>query len=222
MGIREIQEEIIRLKKEKDICILAHCYQTPEILEVADFVGDSFALSVSASKVKNKTVIMCGVRFMAETVKILSPEKKVILSNADAGCPMAEMMDRELIAQVKEQYPDYKSCQRLLHISTQHRSLKQFAMFALHHRQHLKFAKRLIPIKSSLFRTEISALGLPNSCRKKSSNCFRVVVPLTQEWALPMLKQQKRHTLTHFFLFTLSVYRRLSRRLIMSAQQQVL
>ena len=107
MGIREIQEEIIRLKKEKDICILAHCYQTPEILEVADFVGDSFALSVSASKVKNKTVIMCGVRFMAETVKILSPEKKVILSNADAGCPMAEMMDRELIAQVKEQYPDY-------------------------------------------------------------------------------------------------------------------
>ena len=107
MGIREIQEEIIRLKKEKDICILAHCYQTPEIFEVADFVGDSFALSVSASKVKNKTVIMCGVRFMAETVKILSPEKKVILSNADAGCPMAEMMDRELIAQVKEQYPDY-------------------------------------------------------------------------------------------------------------------
>ena len=107
MGIREIQEEIIRLKKEKDICILAHCYQAPEILEVADFVGDSFALSVSASKVKNKTVIMCGVRFMAETVKILSPEKKVILSNADAGCPMAEMMDRELIAQVKEQYPDY-------------------------------------------------------------------------------------------------------------------
>ena len=57
MGIREIQEEIIRLKKEKDICILAHCYQTPEILEVADFVGDSFALSVSASKVKNKTKI---------------------------------------------------------------------------------------------------------------------------------------------------------------------
>lgn len=105
--IKDIQQEIIRLKKEKDICILAHCYQSPEILEVADFVGDSFALSVEASKVTNKTVIMCGVRFMAETVKILSPEKKVILSNADAGCPMAEMMDRQTIAQVKEQYPDY-------------------------------------------------------------------------------------------------------------------
>ncbi|MCI6254566.1 quinolinate synthase NadA [Eubacterium coprostanoligenes] len=107
MALKDIQEEIIRLKKEKDICILAHCYQSPDILEVADFVGDSFALSVSASKVTNKTVIMCGVRFMAETVKILSPDKKVILANADAGCPMAEMMDKELIEQVKEQYPDY-------------------------------------------------------------------------------------------------------------------
>lgn len=105
--IKDIQQEIIKLKKENDICILAHCYQSPEILEVADFVGDSFALSVEASKVRNKTVIMCGVRFMAETVKILSPDKKVILSNPDAGCPMAEMMDREVIAQVKEQYPDY-------------------------------------------------------------------------------------------------------------------
>lgn len=105
--IKDIQQEIIRLKKEKDICILAHCYQSPEILEVADFVGDSFALAVKASKIENKTVIMCGVRFMAETVKILSPDKTVILSNADAGCPMAEMMDKEVIAQVKEQYPDY-------------------------------------------------------------------------------------------------------------------
>lgn len=107
MSIKDIQNQILELKKEKDICILAHCYQSPEILEVADFTGDSFALSVKASQVKNKTVIMCGVRFMAETVKILSPDKKVILSNADAGCPMAEMMDKEVIAQVKERYPDY-------------------------------------------------------------------------------------------------------------------
>ena len=106
--LKDIQQQIIELKKKNDICILAHCYQSPEILEVADFVGDSFALSISASKVPNKTVIMCGVRFMAETVKILSPDKKVILSNPDAGCPMAEMMDKEVISQVKEQYPDYK------------------------------------------------------------------------------------------------------------------
>ncbi len=107
MSIKDIQNQILELKKEKDICILAHCYQSPEILEVADFTGDSFALSVKASQVQNKIVIMCGVRFMAETVKILSPDKKVILANPTAGCPMAEMMDKEAIAQVKEQYPDY-------------------------------------------------------------------------------------------------------------------
>ena len=107
MTVKQIQDEIIRLKKEKDICILAHAYQSREIIEIADFMGDSFALSVEASKVPQKTVIMCGVRFMAETVKILSPDKKVILSNPVAGCPMAEQMDRELILQVREQYPDY-------------------------------------------------------------------------------------------------------------------
>ncbi len=107
MSIKDIQNQILELKNEKDICILAHCYQSPEILEIADFTGDSFALSVKASQVQNKIVIMCGVRFMAETVKILSPDKKVILANPTAGCPMAEMMDKEVIAQVKEQYPDY-------------------------------------------------------------------------------------------------------------------
>lgn len=106
--IKDIQQQIMDLKKEKDICILAHCYQNPEILEVADFTGDSFALAVEATKTSAKTVIMCGVRFMAETVKILSPEKTVYLSNEDAGCPMAEMMDKEMIEQVKKSYPGYK------------------------------------------------------------------------------------------------------------------
>lgn len=105
--IKEIQNQILKIKKEKDICVLAHCYQNPEILEVADFTGDSYALAVQASKVENKTVIMCGVRFMAETVKILSPDKKVILSHPDAGCPMAEQLDKELVIQTKEQFPDY-------------------------------------------------------------------------------------------------------------------
>lgn len=107
MTIKEVQDEIIRLKKENDICILAHSYQAREILEVADFTGDSYALSKMAKTAPNQTVIMCGVRFMAETVKMLSPEKKVILSNPIAACPMAEQFDREIITQVKEQYPDY-------------------------------------------------------------------------------------------------------------------
>ena len=107
MTITEIQNEIIRLKKEKDICILAHCYQAREILEVADFTGDSFKLSVDASKVSNKNIIMCGVRFMAETCKILSPEKNVYFANPIAGCDMADQMDKEYISKVKEEYPDH-------------------------------------------------------------------------------------------------------------------
>lgn len=105
--IRDIQDQILRLKKEKDVCILAHLYQNDAILEVADYTGDSFALAKLAQSVPNKTVLMCGVRFMAETVKMLAPDKRVLLSNPDAGCPMAEQMDREVIQQVKDRYPDY-------------------------------------------------------------------------------------------------------------------
>ncbi|MDE5753778.1 MAG: quinolinate synthase NadA [Oscillospiraceae bacterium] len=107
MRVSEMQQEILRLKKEKDVCILAHSYVAREISEIADFVGDSFQLSVKASQVQNQTVLLCGVRFMAETVKILSPEKKVLLSHPQAGCPMAEQMDKEMILQVKKSYPDY-------------------------------------------------------------------------------------------------------------------
>ena len=107
MTTREIQDEILRLKKEKEVCILAHAYQNHEILEVADYMGDSFALSQQAAKTQEQTILMCGVRFMAETVKILSPQKRVLLSNSNAGCPMAEQMDVELISGVKKMYPDY-------------------------------------------------------------------------------------------------------------------
>lgn len=107
MTIRELQDEIIRLKTEKGICILAHAYQRQEIWEIADYIGDSFGLSQKAAKVKEQTVIMCGVRFMAETVKILSPHKKAILANPIAGCPMADQMDKDLILQMKAAMPDY-------------------------------------------------------------------------------------------------------------------
>ena len=102
----KLQKEILRLKKERDVCILAHAYQTQDILEVADYTGDSFGLSQQAAKATQKTVLMCGVRFMAETVKILSPDKTVILSHPDAGCPMAEQLDLDFLGALKEQYPD--------------------------------------------------------------------------------------------------------------------
>lgn len=104
---RELQDEILKLKKENDVCILAHAYQSHDIWEIADYVGDSYGLSLQAAKSEAKTVLMCGVRFMAETVKILSPEKKVILSHPEAGCPMATQMDVDLIQALKAQNPGY-------------------------------------------------------------------------------------------------------------------
>lgn len=105
--VRDIQDEILRLKKEKDICILAHSYQSHDILEIADFTGDSYQLSVMAKSAPQSTVLMCGVRFMAETVKLLSPQKRVILSNPDAGCPMAEQILPQEVAAFKKEHPGY-------------------------------------------------------------------------------------------------------------------
>ncbi|MBD5632233.1 MAG: quinolinate synthase NadA [Clostridia bacterium] len=105
--VKDLQQKILKLKAERDICILAHSYMSEDICEVADFTGDSYALALKAKTAKQSTVIMCGVRFMAETVKMLAPEKRVYLANPQAGCPMAEQMDREVIAEVKKMYPDY-------------------------------------------------------------------------------------------------------------------
>ena len=103
--IKDLQQEITNLKKEKDVCILAHTYQTQDILEIADFVGDSYALSKNAAEASQKTIVMCGVRFMAETAKILSPDKRVILSHPDAGCPMAEQLTVSELRELKNKYP---------------------------------------------------------------------------------------------------------------------
>ena len=107
MTVRDMQDAIGALKKEKDICILAHAYQSEDIWETADFIGDSYALSKQAAATDASTVIMCGVRFMAETVKLLAPEKTVILANPTASCPMAEQLDVQAVNQLKEMHPDY-------------------------------------------------------------------------------------------------------------------
>lgn len=104
--IKDIQSEILKLKKEKNAVILAHSYQAKEIVEIADETGDSYALSVAAAKHDCDAFIMCGVHFMAETVKMLSPDKRVFLANSGAGCPMAEQMEPVMISQLKEREPD--------------------------------------------------------------------------------------------------------------------
>lgn len=103
----DLQNEILKLKKENDVCVLAHAYQSQDITEIADYVGDSYGLSVEAAKSTAKTVLMCGVRFMAETVKLLSPEKKVLLSHEDAGCPMAEQLTVDDLKYLKKCFPEY-------------------------------------------------------------------------------------------------------------------
>ena len=101
-------EKINTLKKEKNAVILAHCYQNVEIDEVADFVGDSLYLSRKAKETNADIIVFAGVSFMAETAKMLSPDKHVFLANSLAGCPMAEQMEPEMISAIKAQEPDRK------------------------------------------------------------------------------------------------------------------
>ncbi len=106
--LRDLQDTICRLKKEKDTAILAHSYQSPDILEIADLTGDSYALAVKAQTLPQKSLLMCGVRFMAETLKMLSPEKRVLLPCPEAVCPMAEQISPKRVRDFRKTHPAYK------------------------------------------------------------------------------------------------------------------
>ncbi|MBO7224730.1 MAG: quinolinate synthase NadA, partial [Bacteroidales bacterium] len=98
--------EINKLKQEKNAIILAHCYQNVEVDEVADFVGDSLYLSQVAAKTDADIILFAGVYFMAQSAKILSPDKKVLMPNINAGCLMADMINVEKLRAFKQQYPN--------------------------------------------------------------------------------------------------------------------
>lgn len=102
----DIREQIIELKKEKNAVILAHCYQNAEIDEVADYVGDSLYLSQKAAQSNADIIVFAGVTFMAQTAKIISPDKKVLIPSLDCGCDMADMINLQQLREFKSQHPD--------------------------------------------------------------------------------------------------------------------
>ncbi len=106
MEIQDIIKEIKRLKRDKNAVILAHNYQIPEVQDIADYVGDSLGLSKRAAETDADIIVFCGVYFMAESAKILSPNKKVLLPVLDAGCPMADMIEGEQLRAFKKEYPN--------------------------------------------------------------------------------------------------------------------
>lgn len=104
--MQNLIQEILRLKSERDAVILAHFYQPPEIQEIADFVGDSLELSKKAAGCDAKTIVFCGVYFMAESAKILAPQKRVLIPAPSAGCPMADMLTAADIDRLRAEHPE--------------------------------------------------------------------------------------------------------------------
>ena len=102
----QLQDKILKLKKEKDVVILAHNYQVPEVQDIADFVGDSLGLARQAAKTPHKTILFCGVHFMAETAAITSPQKKVLIPDLDAGCSLSDSITVDDLRKWKKQHPD--------------------------------------------------------------------------------------------------------------------
>jgi quinolinate synthase len=110
MAEKTLKQKVLDLKRSKNALLLVHNYQVREVQEVADFIGDSLELARKAVEIDKQLIVFCGVRFMAETAKILNPRAKVLIPRPDAGCPMADMITRDQLLEMKKKYPDAVVC----------------------------------------------------------------------------------------------------------------
>ena len=110
MTEHSLKERVLEVKRRKDALVLVHNYQIAEVQEIGDFIGDSLELARKAVDARKNLIVFCGVRFMAETAKILNPAAKVLIPRMDAGCPMADMVTREDVLALRQKYPDAAVC----------------------------------------------------------------------------------------------------------------
>lgn len=188
MTVYELQHLIKKLRRKTNTIILAHSYQSREIVEVADFSGDSFALSKYARDAEAENILLCGVRFMAETAKILNPDKRVYLANPRAGCVMAEQLDPEQLLMLKQMNPDYTV---VGYINTT-AALKQYIDVCVTSSSAVDIVKNLASDKILFIPDENLADFVRKQCPDKDIKTFSGGCPIHYQVTAPQVKAMRR------------------------------
>lgn len=144
--MNDIRSKIKHLKTERNAVILAHNYQLPEIQDIADFVGDSLGLSIEAARTQASVIVFCGVHFMAETAKILSPDKTVLLPDVHSGCPMADMITSEALKSLQTRHPGAVT---MCYVNSS-ASVKALCDYCCTSANALKMARKIIPVHKDI------------------------------------------------------------------------